>query len=110
MNAAETIQAAIEKLETARDVSTQGAWVSETRGVGINFEGTSGVWYVAKDDGMHAVDKCLIVVLHRTIDAQLAILRAAHKLPHIHYPAACSTNPLLASVLQLARAILGDDS
>jgi hypothetical protein len=91
MNAAETIAAAIEKLEAGRTAATSGPWSSGLVGV----YGPEG--YVASDGDMWPDDRALIVTLHRTIDAQLAILRMYRIFPH-------------PQVETLARAILGESS
>jgi len=86
VNAQETIAAAIEKLERLRDDSTPGPWALDicspsiwTAGetvlggtiADINYDQQTGDHH-PKEDGE------LIVTLHRTISAQLAILRQAH--------------------------------
>jgi len=78
MNAAEEIQAAIDKLTALRDKSTPGPWF-------LTYESATHprVWGAADEDAADHVatmarsprDADLIVTLHRTISAQLAILR-----------------------------------
>jgi hypothetical protein len=74
---AETIAAAIEKLEHLRSRGSDGPWrvdvLSRTNGtVAVSNEvGRYVAHYVAEPDAER------IVTLHRTIDAQLAILRTA---------------------------------
>ena len=108
MTPVERLTAAIEKLETLKAESTQGQWV------------ISGAWLhavqpahvfgsVAVGRMDHERDDALVVTLHRTIDAQLAILRAGleqakseEAYPHYWYA------PPKDGTLALADAILGD--
>jgi hypothetical protein len=82
VNAVERLEAAITKLETLRAESTPGRWVAEDESFNgpyvrawfdNEFNGNTGI--AGTRHGMPDAD--LIVTLHRTIDAQLAILRAA---------------------------------
>jgi hypothetical protein len=82
VNAAETIAAAIKDLEQFQARAIRDGW------------------------DMHGND--LFGYVHRTIDAQLAILRAALALPHIRHEHVAQRSPILASVIALASAILGD--
>lgn len=100
MNAVERIEAAIAKLEKLKTRGTDGPW----RAGAFHFDGTT----VSNSVGRVAAhyvpvnDAALIVTLHRTIDAQLAILRdgLARRYAGVH--------PGVA-VLALADAILGGD-
>lgn len=102
MNAAEIIQAAIDKLAHQRSRSSDGAWHVD------GLSRTNGTVALSNDVGRYVVhyaaeaDADLITTLHRTIDAQLAILREHGK------PAPGGS--VDAAVLDLARAILGEDS
>ena len=110
MNAVERIEAAIERLEARRDASTRGRWefsldpFSESVAYVI---GSSEAYELASD--LIEEDADLIVTLHRTIDAQLAILREAHRFATHRY-AALFTFPYIPSdwnAVALADAILG---
>lgn len=119
MNAAETIAAAIEKLETQRDVAEMGkltihrfndgrledVWIDSEywRADGSGSIRTALV--LDRNQGPKRFDTAeLIVTLHRTIDAQLAILRRT--LDDLNnllvYPSDLDIE------LDLARAILGE--
>lgn len=137
MNAADTIQAAIEKLEGLREATELGEleivrfedgredlWINSrfegpdyvTYGTAVVFDKSQGPRRFATAD--------LIVTLHRTIDAQIAILRKAHDQvswyiervgnkdePFTFVPAARRRLRILklwGEPLALARAILGD--
>ena len=88
MNAVERIEAAITKLEALKSESIQGLWRSaELSGshwlVFAATDGSGGgesVAAITSNDGDNESSREptaeLIVTLHRTIDAQLAILRA----------------------------------
>ena len=95
MNAIEEIQAAIEKLTRQRDAATAGVWVD----YGGFISGRAGQW-VSGDS--RSVDSALIVTLHRTIDAQLAILQLAITFAEITH------NVYTDTCVDLARAINGD--
>jgi hypothetical protein len=108
---AETIQAAIEKLTEQRDAAMQGPW----RGRVLNHWGTPtpGVW--ADEDGdyigysMNQADADLLVTLHATIDAQLAILQEGHQVCVNLDEIGFTGNPGRARPsFDLARAILGE--
>lgn len=120
MNPAEKIQAAIDKLDALRIASGTEAWTWESgEDLGANVRSeqfgvrfTTG--YVGNNDSRN--DAELIVTLHRTIDAQLAILRAAkhaHKvreLGNMSYsrPDGTWRTELEVAALDLADAMLGD--
>lgn len=100
MNPAELIAAAIEKLE-ALPVSIV-PW-RDVSGFEVYIEGK-----VVASGGESAAlltDADTIVTLHRTIDAQLAILRA--ETASYNWPQPHRRNP---HVIALARAILGEDT
>lgn len=112
MTPVERLQAAIEKLERLKDTATPGDWRAGSDTYG-NAEVRS--WFDNDQNGNTRIahtyahdraDSYLIVTLHRTIDAQLAILRSAfgdssgsHDEPNAFRLA-----------LELADAILGGDS
>ena len=91
MNAVEKLKAAIEKLETLKAETTPGPWTTDSWFPGVAFEydsywnlagpeytATSGVYLDGEPSiPIQAATADLIVTLHRTIDAQLAILRNA---------------------------------
>ncbi|MET0716377.1 MAG: hypothetical protein ABWY57_15840 [Mycetocola sp.] len=105
MNAVEKIEAAIQKLEGMRDERgyfEMNGWLSELVTVGPNgYEGL---------DPAPITNDELIVVLHRTIDAQLAILRETHYQlsDGAHGTGLLGTEHTL--ITSLADAILGDAS
>ena len=124
MSAVETIQAAIERLETLREKSTPRPWTAMEydsnpgdQGVPIigggeigSMEGhltayTMTLW----NEEQSMIDADLIVTLHRTIDAQLAILNDAV----VWFNDSCCDEHGMkgsAPALLLARAILGEES
>jgi hypothetical protein len=111
VNAVERLEAAITKLETLRAESTPGRWVAEDESFNgpyvrawfdNEFNGNTGI--AGTRHGMPDAD--LIVTLHRTIDAQLAILRGVAAIKG-------TPNPLFMLdrfALNLADAILGESS
>lgn len=108
MNPAEKIQAAIDKLDALRIASGTEAWTWESgEDLGANVRSeqfgvrfTTG--YVGNNDSRN--DAELIVTLHRTIDAQLELLRHALRFIRQHPSANGYTGPAFT----LADAILGD--
>ena len=80
---AERLDAAIAKLEQLKADSTSSPWVGRTNILGIRrlMDSEGGVlaeMFDATDHGDESFENTdLIVTLHRTIDAQLAILRFA---------------------------------
>lgn len=107
MNAAETIAAAIQQLEEERREATPGEWY-------VTYEKSRWprIWGNRDENDADAVAQTeggvanahLIVTLHRTIDAQLAILRDAAALLSMMDGVTYSTT------LDLAHAILGEAS
>ncbi|MDN4616447.1 hypothetical protein P5G50_18520 [Leifsonia sp. F6_8S_P_1B] len=79
MNAAETIAAAIQKLEALKADATPGVWEFDPEPFGAIFTQQEPGLEVETEvaEQMLDADGRLIVTLHRTIDAQLAILRTA---------------------------------
>ena len=84
MNAVERLTAAIEKLEALKAEAFAGPW--EALGSGVEhgdhwyvLSGRESILYISANDGSDEEFRQptaeLIVTLHRTIDAQLAILR-----------------------------------
>jgi hypothetical protein len=105
MSPVERLRAAIEVLEHLKAESTPGRW--EILGGGDRFvswlpEVPVGFAYVLAEpvEFEQEADADLIVVLHRTVDAQLAILAYGVTL----------VGPVPESILALADAILGSDS
>jgi len=91
MNAVERIEAAIEKLEQLKTESTQVTW-SQVGAHGPSDLGVSVRIPISRHHDVlayagTAANAHLIVTLHRTIDAQLAILRAGRSacraFPHV---------------------------
>lgn len=88
MTPIERLQAAIEKLERLKAECTPGEWgfesIPETgesriylEADGFAFMAATTVTFYPVPGGLMPNDADLIVTLHRTIDAQLAIMRAA---------------------------------
>lgn len=110
MTALEEIEAAIEKLTELQSSSTDGRWelfhaYDGYEIVTVNDRVTFGGLSSVSDGAIPDVsDAYLVVTLHRTIDAQLAILRdAAFTLGSIAQFRDCHAE------LVLARAINGGD-
>lgn len=106
MSPAERMQAAIKKLERLRAASTRGTW----RQVGSAIMNSVG-WVMGYPSRLE--DAELVVALHRSIDAQLAILthglaRAVSKVEHGGKADAVWSNE--RDALLLADAILGGNS
>jgi len=112
MSAVEEIQAAIEKLTEQKDQSTSGPWWAWHP---ANGRGNSSVDAPSGDpdnpempvEGQR-VDVDLIVTLHATIDAQLAILGYGLAVHGSKY--SDLTPPVEHYALTLARAISGANS
>lgn len=80
MNAAETIQAAIDRLAALRESATQGPWLGWKQYnplYGMQYGIESGRGEEVFASGALRDDVELVEMMHRTIDAQLAILRHA---------------------------------
>lgn len=108
MNAAETIQAAIEKLEQLKALVTPGDWWSRDIDAVFAGPGLSDDVAVAYEVRL-SWDVELIVTLHRTIDAQLDLLRYARAVAGAQVTG--KYEELIVDFgLEFARAILGDDS
>ena len=76
MNSAEKIQTAIAELEALKAASTQGKWAVSAKQLDIRgFVYAPSVCAGCGWDRDTDADAELIVTLHRTIDAQLKILR-----------------------------------
>lgn len=102
MNTEEKIAAAIKKIEAQRDATPVGSlwWVRaspEDAAKDVVVTTWGGDWII-RDGAMNFADADLIVTLHRTIDAQLGLLRVAANNP------GCETDEEVA----LANAILGE--
>lgn len=120
MSPVERLQAAIEKLEKLRDESTPASWhywTDELTGevdIWHDGEARSHVAQIGKHEDVRVYrDADLIVTLHRTIDAQLAILRNTVRL-HGEFVALGKESHWLEAIeragdLALADAILGSD-
>jgi len=111
MNAVEKLEAAIGKLEAAKRYAPDGPWSVETRS--RQFMGGAGGYIETSLVAAHgeplmteayANTAALIVTLHRTIDAQLVILRTA-KYRRVHMPRGSGIP--ISDELALAEAILG---
>ena len=106
------LQAAIEKLERIKAGSIEGPWVWKGDRIadGAFLEGAADetvIWaYGMHTEGFLVVseaDADLIVTLHRTIDAQLAILRRV-----LRYYTTTDGGVTVKLELDLADAILGE--
>lgn len=110
MNAAETIQAAIGKLEQLRDTAPVGQWSARPYKI---VEVAAVVSASAGDEDFFVADFVdestadLIVTLHRTIDAQLVLLNETLE-AIVEYP--LNPDRLYRWEIDLARAILGVES
>ena len=100
---AQRIEAAIVRLEELKEESTLGPWsideIPETGECRIirDFEFFGPQHEVVTGGGSHKIDAALIVTLHATIDAQLAILTRFSEYPNLQ---------LEEPVMALADAIL----
>ena len=103
MTVVERLEAAIAKLEWLKAKSTPGEWYAP--------ESAASVWagaglssdLLVVDDARFLGDADLIVTLHRTIDAQIAVLRVGSEFALI------TSNRWTDISVALADAILGDD-
>ena len=117
----ETIQAAIVKLEMLKAEGTSGPWTAMEydsnpgdQGVPIigggeigSMEGHLTAYTMTLgSEERSVIDAELIVTLHRTLDAQLAILRAAQD-DYNQYGE--KPSKFFANDVALARAILGEE-
>jgi hypothetical protein len=112
MNAAETIAAAIEKLEGLKVAVAPAPWTAVRSEADLSWQVHCSEWghvlstgYVGNGDSQPTAE--LIAMLHGTIDAQLAILTwftASLELAPDYGPP--EDNPFMS----LARSILGDMS
>ena len=117
MTAVEEIHAAIEKLTAQRDKSTPGPWaVDDTDKCSVYYiDGGATIlqpedWY-PRGDNRPAGNAQLVVTLHNTIDAQLAILRDF--MERYEGRAKADWTPVASgaiNALNLARAINGSAS
>lgn len=117
MTPVERLQAAIEKLELLRAATTGGEWEADWE---LRFTLGDPQWPVVLVDGVGFVvnttattfrnpdDAELIVVLHRTLDAQLAILRFGVKRLNAVQVLTGKHAEAHEHELALADAILGD--
>ena len=122
MSAIETIQAAIEKLETLREKSTPRPWTAMEydsnpgdQGVPIigggeigSMEGHLTAYTMTLgSEERSVIDAELIVTLHRTIDPNLATLRAA--LVETDFVLSKAEKPYWHAAVALAREILWEE-
>lgn len=107
MSAVERLQAAIDKLERLRAEATPNPWHASGRYIGHReADGKSIRYHLRAGES----DADLIVTLHRTINAQLAILRAGIKNESVRRSSTLWSGLLDESACALADAILGSDS
>jgi hypothetical protein len=113
VNAVEEIEAAITKLTAEREAAMRGPWVANENfgyyGGSFGIEGgVQDEWEDSPGYALEKTDAVLITTLHRTIDAQLALLTSAlggaRDLGSGHYPDEPNAVDL---ALDLARAING---
>lgn len=114
MNPAEKIQAAIDKLEALKAASQGEYWYRSIGGIsayggefGVEAEGIAWTRDGERSIGlpqMTSTDAELVVTLHRTIDAQLAILEQGVR----YMTAGIRFGAIETTALALAEAILGD--
>lgn len=106
MNAAETIAAAIEKLEQLKGSATPGFIPDGFARVEIVCE-DAGTIHVVEPKNEADID--LAVTLHRTIDAQLILLAAGRY--ELEQPIRdAGPRSIVAAATAVARAILGETS
>lgn len=105
MNAVETLQAAIDKLSPSREGPW---WIYEPDPTAIYRTDPLG-WEIHVADTVITEDRDLIVTLHRTIDAQLALLSLALDY-EIRMVTSGSGDEFATRALALASAIVGDPS
>ena len=110
MTVVERLEAAIAKLEQLKAEGTSSPWVGRTNILGIRrlMDSEGGVlaeMFDATDHGDESFENTdLIVTLHRTIDAQIAVLRVGSEFALI------TSNRWTDISVALADAILGDNS
>ena len=115
MNPVERLQAAVEKLEQLKADSTPGPWsvnVHHNAMHSAEFR-APGPWngFLLVAAHVNDGDPELIVALHRTIDAQLSLLRHAEKfLGNVGHHTSSIAAPFIDDALALADAILGSVS
>ncbi len=123
MTPVERLQAAIEKLESMRAACTPGDWdfesmpeTGESRiysgADGFAFMSATTVTFFPVPGGMKPNDAELIVTLHRTIDAQISILRAVLARAEVKIAGGGVERAVWSNArdaLALADAILGRD-
>lgn len=107
------ISAAIEKLERLKAESTPGVWEVPITGrpEALAWDGSTPVYSTLIEDErrlLNPADAELIVTLHRTIDAQIAVLaREKHSCRRFGDHRDATPNP---DILALADSILGGES
>ena len=110
MTAVEEIQAAIEKLTELRNLSNEGGnrreWKSTPLSPLIQADVIDSFGDVVVERA-YAPDAELIVTLHRTIDAQLALLKDGVKFTTVHWGQVELRRDIGKYALALARAING---
>ncbi|MFF2054149.1 hypothetical protein ACFVU2_21260 [Leifsonia sp. NPDC058194] len=111
MTAAETIAAAIEKLEGLRSASSPGPWRIATSPYDVDLVSCEGSALLSGGEGYgwfrEDADLDAVVTLHRTLDPVLAILRDS--LRNIEVVGEGPRAPLgIPEAFNLARAILGE--
>ena len=105
MTVVERLEAAIGKLEQLKADSTAGGWYAPEFTHGSVWAGTgSSDDLLVVDDARLYGDADLIVTLHRTIDAQIAVLKVGAEFALI------TSNRWTDISVALADAILGDIS
>jgi hypothetical protein len=114
MNAEETIQKAIDKLHQLRDETTPGPWlrryvIGDPNWPVIISDDIGEVVNTTIETFTTKMDADLIVTLHATIDAQIAILDAAREQYAGSERTASHDEPAASwMAVHLARAILGE--
>lgn len=120
MTPRETIQAAITELTRLKEASTKGKWkvIADDEESNICPVPTEGIFWGTQPQAEGVIlwgeyadsrDTNLVVALHRTIDAQLAILQEGHQVCVNLDEIGLTGNPGRARpAFDLARAILGE--
>lgn len=111
MTFVERLETAIEKLEGVRRLTTPGPWRVRSTPGDVLVRGAENAEVFR---GNRNLDGSLVVMLHRTIDAQLTILRAAHEElrptdPTTTAPPDRQTALAVARAIALANAINGPE-
>jgi hypothetical protein len=116
MSEIEEIDAAITKLTAEREAAMRGPWVANENfgyyGGSFGIEGgLEDEWEDSPGYALEKTDAELITTLHRTIDAQIELLRlGASFLASVGISTSTITSPLIKGIIALAKSINGTPS